>query len=170
MSAARRAVAVVVVAAAVLGVTGCSVFGDRKGGYELTASFDRAVGLYEGSKVRVIGIDVGRVTGVEPEGDGVTVTLEIESGTKIPVDASATIVPLSLLGERYIQLGPVDTGDGPTLEPGDEIRDTRVPAEFDELLRGLQDVTGAIDPDSASDLITEIWWPMGPPCASVRRR
>ena len=31
-----------------------------------------------------------------------------------------------------------------------------MPAEFDELLRGLQDVTGAIDPDTASDLITEM--------------
>lgn len=156
MSAARRAVAVLVVAVSGIALSACGVLGGSGDGYELTAHFDRAVGLYEGSKVRVIGIDVGRVTGVEPEGDGVTVTLEIESGTKIPVDASATIVPLSLLGERYVQIGPVDTGDGPTLEPGDEISDTRVPAEFDELLRGLQDVTGAIDPDSASDLITEM--------------
>lgn len=158
MSAAthlRRVVAVVVVAASALGISGCAVFGDRKGGYELTASFDRAVGLYPGSKVRVIGIDVGRVTAVEPEGDGVTVTLDIEEGQEIPADATATIVPLSLLGERYIQVGPAYTG-GPTLEPGDEIADTRVPAEFDELLRGLQDVTGAIDPDAASDLVTEM--------------
>ncbi len=156
MSAGRRAVAVLVVAVSGLAMSACGVLGAGGDGYELTARFDRAVGLYEGSKVRVIGIDVGRVTGVEPEGDGVTVTLEIESGTKIPADASATIVPLSLLGERYVQIGPVDTGDGPTLEPGDEITETRVPAEFDELLRGLQDVTGAIDPDSASDLITEM--------------
>lgn len=156
MIAVRRAVAVLVVAVSGIAMSACGVIGGQGDGYELTARFDRAVGLYEGSKVRVIGIDVGRVTGVEPEGDGVTVTLEIESGTKIPADASATIVPLSLLGERYVQIGPVDTGQGPTLEPGDEIADTRVPAEFDELLRGLQDVTGAIDPDSASDLITEM--------------
>jgi phospholipid/cholesterol/gamma-HCH transport system substrate-binding protein len=151
----RRVVAVAVVVAALVGLGGCAVFGDRKGGYELTARFDRAVGLYPGSKVRVIGIDVGRVTTVEPEGDGVVVTLDIESDQDIPADASATIVPLSLLGERYVQVGPAYTG-GPTLEPGDEITDTRVPAEFDELLRGLQDVTGAIDPDSASDLVTEM--------------
>ncbi|HEV7720991.1 MAG TPA: MlaD family protein [Iamia sp.] len=147
-----RAVAVLVVA---LCVSGCSVFGDRTQGYELTARFDRAVGLYAGSKVRVIGIDVGRVTSVEPEGDGVTVTLDIDDDQDIPADATATIVPLSLLGERYVQIGPAYT-EGPALEPGDEIADTRVPAEFDELLRGLQDVTGAIDPDSASDLITEM--------------
>jgi len=153
--AVRRAVAVAVVAVSALAGTGCSVFGERKGGYELTASFDRAVGLYPGSKVRVIGIDIGRVTEVEPEGDGVTVTMDIEDGQEIPADASATIVPLSLLGERYIQVGPAYTG-GPALEPGDEITDTRVPAEFDELLRGLQDVTGAIDPGAASDLVTEM--------------
>lgn len=149
----RRTAALLLVA--VLGISGCSVFGDRTGGYELTARFDRAVGLYPGSKVRVIGIDVGRVTAVEPAGDGVTVTLDIEEGQELPADASATIVPLSLLGERYVQIGPAYTG-GPTLEPGDEITDTRVPAEFDELLRGLQDVTGAIDPGAASDLVTEM--------------
>lgn len=151
----RRIVAVALVAACAVGTTGCAVFGDRTGGYELTASFDRAVGLYPGSKVRVIGIDIGRVTSVEPEGDGVVVTMDIEEGEQIPADATATIVPLSLLGERYVQLGPAYTG-GPALEAGDEIADTRVPAEFDELLRGLQDVTGAIDPDSASELVTEM--------------
>ncbi|QYG92929.1 MCE family protein [Iamia sp. SCSIO 61187] len=151
----RRALSVVLVVVTVLSASACSVFGDRSHGYELTARFDRAVGLYPGSKVRVIGIDVGRVVSVEPEGDGVTVTLDIEDDQDLPADATATIVPLSLLGERYVQIGPAYTG-GPTLEPGAEITDTRVPAEFDELLRGLQDLTGAIDPDAASELVTEM--------------
>lgn len=145
--------ALVTVAAVVL--AGCGIVGGRGPSYELTAHFDRAVGLYPGSAVRVIGIDVGRVTEVEPEGDRVAVTLEIDQDQRIPADATATIVPLSLLGERYVQIGPAYT-EGPSLGRGDEIRGTRVPAEFDELLRGLQDLTGAIDPDRASDLVTEM--------------
>lgn len=151
----RNATAALVAAVLALVLAGCGIVGGQGPSYEVTAHFDRAVGLYPGSKVRVIGIDVGQVTNVEPEGDQVAVTMAIDEDQSLPADASATIVPLSLLGERYIQIGPAYT-DGPKLEKGAEITDTRVPAEFDELLRGLEDLTGAIDPDAASDLVTEM--------------
>lgn len=146
---------VVLASVLALALAGCGIVGGRGPSYELTAHFDRAVGLYPGSPVRVIGITIGQVTEVEPEGDRVLVRMAIDEDQQLPAGASATIVPLSLLGERYVQIGPAYTG-GPALEPGAEITDTRVPAEFDELLRGLQDLTGSIDPDAASDLVTEM--------------
>ncbi|WCO65012.1 MlaD family protein [Iamia majanohamensis] len=145
----------VVVLAVVVAGTGCGVVGGGADGYEVTARFDRGIAVYPGSPVRVIGIDVGTVTDVVPEGGRVTITMEIGEDHQIPADATATIVPLSLLGERYVQIGPAYE-EGPTLGPGDEIGRTRVPAEFDELLRGLQDLTGAIDPDAASELVTDL--------------
>ncbi len=151
----RRAVVAVGAAALALVLAGCGLVGGRGPSYELTAHFDRAVGLYPGSPVRVIGITIGQVTDVEPEGDRVLVRMAIDEDQQLPAGATATVVPLSLLGERYVQIGPAYTG-GPALAPGAEITDTRVPAEFDELLRGLQDLTGSIDPDTASDLVTEM--------------
>ena len=156
MTPARTAVAALLAGALVLALAGCGVVGGaNEDRYTLTARFERGIGLYPGSPVRVIGINVGTVTDVEPTGDQVEVTMAIDEGRKIPTDATATIVPLSLLGERYIQIGPTYQG-GRALEPGGEITRTRVPAEFDELLRSVEKLTGAIDPDSASDLITQM--------------
>ncbi|HEX2575159.1 MAG TPA: MlaD family protein, partial [Aquihabitans sp.] len=114
-------------------------------------------GLYPGSPVRVLGIDVGRVTDVDNVDGRVRVRFRLDDGAKVPADASATIVPLTLLGERYIQLGPAYTG-GEALGDGDRIplERTTVPAEIDELLRGLQDFMGAIDPEQASSVVTNL--------------
>ena len=83
--------------------------------------------------------------------------MRIEDDVELPADAYAVIVPVTALGERYIQLGPV-YDDGPTLEDGDLIPTdrTQVPFEVDELLRGLDSYVGAIDPENASELITNL--------------
>lgn len=127
------------------------------GGTSVTADFARGTGLYPGSPVRLLGMDIGQITNVRNLDGKVRVSMRLDDGVRVPADASATIVPLTLLGERYVQLGPAWTS-GPTLEDGDRIPidRTSVPAEIDELLRGLQDFMGAIDPNQASDVVTNL--------------
>ncbi|QXC61955.1 MCE family protein [Aquihabitans sp. G128] len=153
----RRAAALLVVLAVGVVLPACSLVDDGGGGARVSADFTRGTGLYPGSPVRVLGIDVGKVTKVENQGGHVHVELELDEGAKVPKDAHATIVPLTLLGERYIQMGPAYTS-GPTLGDGDDIplARTTVPAEIDELLRGLQDFIGAIDPKKASSVVTNL--------------
>src|SRR5439155_23418532 len=64
------------------------------------------------------------------------------------------VVPLSLLGERYIQLFPAYRG-GPALQPGSTIPISRtaVPSEPDELLRSLQNYLGGLDPASVTRFV-----------------
>jgi phospholipid/cholesterol/gamma-HCH transport system substrate-binding protein len=140
-----------------LALPACSVIGGGGDTYEVDAEFTRAIGVYPGSPVRQLGIQVGRITDVENDGDVVRVSMQIEDDAELPADAYAVIVPVTALGERYIQLGPV-YDDGPALADGDTIPTdrTQVPFEVDELLRGLQDYLGAIDPDNASDLVTNL--------------
>ena len=149
---ARRFIALVL--ALSLGATGCSVFGAESGTRTITAEFSRAVQMFPGNSVRVLGVDVGRVTDVSAGRDSVEVTFRIDDPEiKLPADVQATIVPVSLLGERYIELFPAYEG-GPTFE-GDHIdmADTNVPTEQDELLRGLQDYFGALDPDKVEAFV-----------------
>jgi phospholipid/cholesterol/gamma-HCH transport system substrate-binding protein len=160
MNAVRRRRFGPAVAALVLGtlafvLPACS--GGPSGGPEVTADFKRGTGLYPGSPVRVLGINIGKVTRVRNVDGRVRVGILLNRGTKLPADARATIVPLTLLGERYIQMGPAWT-DGPTLADGDRIplARTSVPAEIDELLRGLQDFMGAIDPKRAGSVVTRL--------------
>jgi len=143
--------------AGMLALPACSIVGGGSGTYTVDAEFTRAIGVYPGSPVRQLGIEVGQITEVENTGDTVRVQMRIEDDVEVPADAYAVIVPVTALGERYIQLGPVFT-DGPTLEDGDVIPTdrTQVPFEVDELLRGLESYVGAIDPENASELITNL--------------
>lgn len=155
MTAVRARLAVLVVAAVLAGgLTSCA---NNGGDYRIQAEFTRAVGVYPGAPVRVLGIDVGSITKVTPVEDRVVVTMDVDQDTKLPADATATIVPVSVLGERYVQLGPVYEG-GPALRPGTTIpvERTSVPAEIDELLRGMQDYLGAIEPANAAELVTNL--------------
>jgi phospholipid/cholesterol/gamma-HCH transport system substrate-binding protein len=134
----------------------CTALGGQpSGSRELKAEFSRAVQLFPGNSVRVLGVKVGRVLNVENTSDATEATFRIDDpDIKLPADVKATIIPVSLLGERYVQLFPAYEG-GPTFD--EEIipqERTTVPAEQDELLQGLNEYFGAIDPDNVSEFVS----------------
>ena len=51
---------------------------------QLTAYFPRTVALYAGSDVRILGVTVGHVESIEPEGDRVKVTMNYETPVRRP--------------------------------------------------------------------------------------
>lgn len=140
-----RAIAVALLLALV--ASACGIVGDD-GPYEIDVEFARTYNLFPGSPVRVLGVDVGRVTdlSIEPGSDVVTVTIEVDGDVDLPADAGAVIVPEALLGERYVQLEPAYT-DGETLAAGATIPVDRtvVPFEFDEILDNLNQFVGGLD-------------------------
>ena len=152
----RRLRALAAVAVALSFVAGSCSSGDD-GRIRVAAEFERAVGLYPGSPVRLQGIDVGEITEIRNERGIVEVDMRLEEGTKLPADTRALIVPLSLLGERYVQLGPTYES-GPTLQNGDVIpvERTAVPAEIDELLEGFEDFLKDLDPKTVSSVVTNL--------------
>ncbi|MPY78412.1 MAG: MCE family protein [Actinophytocola sp.] len=121
------------------------------GDTRLTAYFDRTVGLYEDSAVRVLGVEVGTIDQVMPDGDRVRVDLTVDSDVDIPADAGAVIVAPSLVSDRYIQLTPVYRG-GPTMASGTVIpRDrTASPVELDELFNNLDQLATTLGPRGAN--------------------
>jgi phospholipid/cholesterol/gamma-HCH transport system substrate-binding protein len=147
-----RGVAAVMAALAILlGLSACG----SGGGHQYGAEFSRAVQVFPGIKVRVLGVDVGHVTSVANEGDGVRVAFQLDdSSVQLPADVKAAVVPVSLLGERYIQLFPAYQG-GPVQQPGTTIPMSRtaVPAEPDELLRSLQDYLGGLDKQTVTRFV-----------------
>ncbi|MTV25687.1 MCE family protein [Nitriliruptoraceae bacterium ZYF776] len=151
----RRALALLLALA--LCATGCGAFGDG-GAYTVTAELSRSYNLFPGSPVRVLGVDVGQITDLEvPAGtDRVQVTMRIDGAVDVPGDASATVIPESLLGERYVQL-PAYT-DGPRMEDGGVIplERTQVPFEFDEVLEGLNQFVGGLDEDEVARLVSNL--------------
>ena len=72
----------------------------------VTAHFSRAVSIYKGSEVRVMGVHIGTVTAVVPEGDRVRVEMDYDAEYKLPADAKAAIVTPTLTADRFVQLAP----------------------------------------------------------------
>ncbi len=118
---------------------------------ELTAYFPRTVALYSGSDVRILGVTVGHVETIEPEGDRVKVTMTYESRYDVPADAKAVIISPAIVGDRFVQLTPVYTGgrrlaDGAVLDTDR----TATPVELDEIYQSLDDLSVALGPAGAN--------------------
>ena len=74
-------------------------------GSTYTAEFSEAAGLKEGNEVRVAGVKVGQVTGVELDGNKVLVKYRV-SDTWIGDRTRASIEIKTLLGSKYLGLDP----------------------------------------------------------------
>lgn len=117
----------------------------------ITAYFDRAVGLYEHSSVRVLGVEVGQVDSVVPAGGQVRVDMTVDEGVAVPAGAKAVMVAPSLVSDRYVQLTPAYT-DGPTMASGAVVPKDRTmtPADLDDLYRSANALSQALGPNGAN--------------------
>ena len=142
---------VALLAVLVLGVTYVVFQGTSAGPRRATAYFDRTVSLYKGSEVRVMGVNIGTVTAVVPEGDRVRVAMEYDSEYKLPADAKAAIVTPTLTADRFVQIAPAYTG-GPVMQDNAKIDlpDTGTPVELDRIYQSLSDLTQALGPNGAN--------------------
>lgn len=141
-SAVRRPVRTVLLALVVLlaGTTGCVPTSNPLASTAtITVYLPDTAGLFEGNDVGVLGVPVGTVTDIEPEGTRVRVTLEVQAERRIPADAGAVVVARSVATDRYVELTPVYRS-GPALEDGAVIpvERTRTPVDFDEVLGALE--------------------------------
>jgi phospholipid/cholesterol/gamma-HCH transport system substrate-binding protein len=118
----------------------------------VTAYFPRTVGIYPGSDVRVLGVRIGEVAEIEPEGRRVRVVLEYDAERKVPAGAQAAIINSSVVSDRYVQLLPVYR-KGPVLRDGAVIPEARtaVPVELDRIFDSLHTTAEALGPDGANE-------------------
>lgn len=117
----------------------------------LTAYFPRTIGLYKGNDVRVLGITVGKITSLTPDGDRVKVTMTYNGDQKIPADAVASLVEPSIVSDRYVQLDPAYTR-GPVLANNAVLNQnrTRTPLELDNIFQNINSLDIALGPKGAN--------------------
>jgi phospholipid/cholesterol/gamma-HCH transport system substrate-binding protein len=145
-----RILSLVIVVAVVVGLVFVAL-PDQKKRY-LTASFPRTVSLYEGSDVRILGVPVGKVETVRPEGTDVRVRMWYDAKYDVPADAEAVIISPAIVGDRFVQLTPV-------FEKGEErlrdhavltTRSTSTPLELDEIYQSIDSLSVALGPQGAN--------------------
>ena len=144
-----RVVALVAILAMV-GV-GLLVFNQDPAPKTLRATFSSTTSLYEGAQVKVMGVQVGKVTDINVKGTAVEVEITYDRDVKLPEDVHAIVVPPSVVGDRFIQLAPAYLegkvmADGATLG----LERTGVPLELDDTYRSLDEVASALGPEGAN--------------------
>ncbi|REE95541.1 MCE family protein [Thermomonospora umbrina] len=145
----NRTAGVVLALVVAIGVTVYALW--PEGGKRITAHFDRTVGVYAGSDVRVLGVRVGEIESVRPAGREVRVTLRVDDDVEIPAAANALVVAPSVVADRYVQLTPAYNG-GPRIRDGAAIPKARtaVPVEVDQLYESITRLTDALGPNGVN--------------------
>jgi phospholipid/cholesterol/gamma-HCH transport system substrate-binding protein len=110
-------------------------------GYQVDVSFEEATQLAEQADVRISGVPVGTVVGLEPDPDTgrSRATMEIERRfAPLPSDTRAILRQKTLLGETYVELTP-GSGRRGTLPEGGELPAAQVAptVQLDEIFRAF---------------------------------
>ncbi len=118
-------------------------------GVNLVARFPNIGGVTLGTDVKVAGVKVGRVTGLEldPGSYQAVLRLSVDRGLKLPIDSSAAISSEGLLGGNFIALTP--GGEPQMLKDGGEIIETSGAPDLMGLIGSVVNRSGG-DPPPAS--------------------
>lgn len=130
-------------------------------GRRITAYFATTIGVYPGSDVRVLGVQVGSVESIEPQGTRVKVGMAVDEDVDVPAGARAVVIAPNLVSDRYIQLDPAYSG-GPKMAEGAsiDVSRTATPLELDQLYAAVRKFANDLGPEglnaqgALSDVIT----------------
>ncbi|OWY80680.1 MCE family protein [Rhodococcus rhodochrous] len=146
----KKIVAATLVLLLLIALPAWYVFGRTDRSHTVHADFEYVNGIYVGSTVAVLGVEVGTVTDIEPQGTSVRVTMTVPDEVTLPEDVSAYVMSPAIISERYVELGPAYDG-GPTFADGGVIPKDRShsPIDIDNMLDSLSTIIETMGPDNA---------------------
>lgn len=117
------------------------------------AQLPDAIGLYEGSAVAIMGVPVGRVTDITPNGATARVHFTVPADRKLPPDVGAVTVSDTIIADRKLTLIGAEPR-GPGWDPSRCITQTLTPQSLSETLDALaqlgQQLNGSGQPGQAN--------------------
>lgn len=134
--------------------------------YKVNALFRDAAGIQQDDKVRVAGLEAGRVKGVEVQGGIVAIELGVNRGVELTKDTRAEIIVETLLGKRSVNLvtdfAPrtlaQNVGDQELLQDGDTIplNRTTTPIDIVELNDISVNLAEKSDPVALNEFLKDL--------------
>jgi phospholipid/cholesterol/gamma-HCH transport system substrate-binding protein len=140
LSGRRKWIAAIVAVCFVLaaGITGAVLSLSGSGSDTYTAYFNETVGVYPGSGVDVLGVRIGTIDSITPEGKLVKVVMSVSNGVPVPASVDAVIIVPSVIADRYLQLSPPYTGGAQLSDNGViPAGRTATPVEIDQLYSAI---------------------------------
>lgn len=141
------------------------------GPYTIRMELTDSGGIYTNAPVTYRGVQVGKVGTLrlapKENPNGVEVDLQIDHGTKIPVDTLAQVADLSAVGEQYVNLSP-QTDDGPYFRRDGRTKGvasatytiptsrTSIPLSDAVLLRNLDNTVNSVNRKNLEIVISEL--------------
>lgn len=98
--------------------------------------------------VKIRGVLVGEVLSTDADAEGATLTLGLfpDQVDTIPANVTASIVPKTLFGEKYVSLIVPDQPAGDSIRAGATIKRTQVATEVEEVLSDLYPLLRTVSP------------------------
>ncbi|MFV8053963.1 MCE family protein [Mycobacterium sp. 48b] len=118
------------------------------------AMFTDVFGLREGDDVRMAGVRVGRVEGIELQGNLAKVSFVVQSDQQVLGNTVASVTYQNIVGQRYLGLSLGKLGEPGLLPAGSVIPTERTDPSFDvgTLLNGYEPLFSVLDPKNADNL------------------
>jgi phospholipid/cholesterol/gamma-HCH transport system substrate-binding protein len=131
------AVVAVVAAVAAAAVIGAEIV-TPKHTRAMCAEFTDAVGLYEGNKVALLGIEIGSTTAIVNKADHVEVDFTVPTDLDLPADVGAVTYSQSIVTDRHIELTKPYTGGPKFTGPGCiKLKSTKTPISVSETFSAI---------------------------------
>lgn len=132
-----------------------SITGGEPGSrYELAAAFDDVAGMREGDDVKLAGLSVGEVKGIDVEGGRAQVRFEVDDEVQLPSDTVVAVRWRNLIGQRYLGLEPGSAED--LLADGDTVGGAKDVVDLGQLVNQLVPLTRAVSPDQVNEILTTL--------------
>jgi virulence factor Mce-like protein len=123
----------------------------------VTIATDRAgLTMTPGARIKLRGVDVGRVAAVKPTARGAAIQADLFPSQvgNVPANVSAQIIPPTAFGAKYVQL-TVPSGDrDDAIRAGAVIRSDHVTVEFNDTFENLTEVLKVARPDKVNRALT----------------
>lgn len=140
-------------------VTVTSFRGTFRSVVPVTLAADRTGLVMEtGAKVKLRGVDVGRVRQISSTGDGARLALDIDSDQirHIPANVEARIAVTTIFGAKFVDLVYPSNPSGQQLAAGAALRSTNVTTEVNTVFENVVDLLDMVDPLKLNAVLTAV--------------
>jgi phospholipid/cholesterol/gamma-HCH transport system substrate-binding protein len=127
-------------------------------GYHVSALFDSAQDLKVGDRVKMAGVEIGRVEKIALADEKVSVEMKLHSDVVVKTDSKAMIKFTGLMGQNFVAIS-FGSPTGTKLEDGGILESTEQPdlnaimAKLDNAAAGIQNITKVFSGDKIDNIL-----------------
>ncbi|MFC4124453.1 MCE family protein [Nocardia rhizosphaerae] len=110
------------------------------------------------AKVKVRGVEIGRVTDIDLRDDGAQLRLAVDPDQLklVPANAGVDIRSTTVFGAKYVNFIVPEQPSAASLAPGSTVAASSVTVEFNTLFQHLSDVLAQVEPEKLNATLTAL--------------